>query len=232
MDGKDAYRPTPRLGELLERLGGISPDRVLLEPPPGTATEPDLLRALARRDLLCELVEGTLVEKPPNFRASALTAWIVRLLWPPVEANDHGFLTGPNCPFRLFPGLVRLPAIAFTSRERLPGGELPTEPLPDLAPDLAVEVPREENTASEMLRKRKEYFLAGTTLVWIVDPRRRVVTVYTAPEVGETLTEADTLDGGTVFPGLELPVRRIFERLPLDEPPTPVRRSRKKKPGT
>lgn len=92
-------------------------------------------------------------------------------------------------------------------------------------PDLAVEVLSESNTPGEMQVKRKEYFLAGTTLVWQVDPRRRVVVVYAAPEMSVTLTEADTLDGGIVLPGFSLPVRRVFERLPA----TPTKRARKKK---
>jgi Uma2 family endonuclease len=81
-----------------------------------------------------------------------------------------------------------------------------------------------------MQRKLKEYFLAGTTLVWLVDPRKRTVVVHTAPDVSRTLTEADTLDGGDVLPGLQLPVRRIFERLAPAES-APSRRARRKKPG-
>src|SRR5690606_16912207 len=110
----------------------------------------------------------------------------------------------------------------------LPGGQVPAQAILELAPDLAVEVLSEGNTPGEMQRKRREYFLAGPPLVWEVDPRRRVVTVYTAPEEGQTRTVADMLDGGTVLPGLQLPVARIFERLPPEETlPTP--RSRKKR---
>ena len=34
------------MDDLLARLGGISPRRVLMRPPPGTATEADLLRVM------------------------------------------------------------------------------------------------------------------------------------------------------------------------------------------
>jgi Uma2 family endonuclease len=66
-----------------------------------------------------------------------------------------------------------------------------------------------------MARKRREYFVSGVQLVWLVDPDRRTVTVCKSPDESTVLTEADTLDGGTVLPGLELPVRRIFERVPV-----------------
>jgi Uma2 family endonuclease len=215
------------VGDLLENLGGISPNRLLLKPAPGTATEADLLRVLNRKERLVELVAGTLVEKILGYREANLAGWIIRLLGHFLDTNDLGELAPGDGPLRLLAGLVRLPDVSFIRREKLPGGQLPEEPIPNLVPDLAVEVLSEGNTPGEMRVKLKEYFLAGTTLVWLVDPRRRTVVVHTSPEESQTLTEADTLDGGTVLPGLSLPVRRIFERLPA----TPARRTRKKKPG-
>lgn len=217
------------VGELLEQLGDVSPNRLLLKPAPGTATEADLLRVLKRKERLVELVSGTLVEKVMGVREAALATWISRLLGRFLDENDLGELIGADGPLRLMAGLVRLPDLTFVRRENLPGGHLPEDPIPDLFPDLAVEVLSESNTAGEMRLKVREYFSAGTTLVWIVDPRQRTVVVHTDPETSRTLTEADTLDGGTVLPGLSLPVRRIFERLP--PPPAPEPRTRKKKRG-
>lgn len=37
------------LGELLEQLGGVAPNRVRLHPQPGTATEKDVLALLERQ---------------------------------------------------------------------------------------------------------------------------------------------------------------------------------------
>jgi Uma2 family endonuclease len=45
--------------------------------------------------------------------------------------------------------------------------------IPDLAPDLAVEVLSEGNTKAEMVRKVREYFEAGVRLVWLTDPKKR-----------------------------------------------------------
>jgi Uma2 family endonuclease len=220
----------PTLADLLERLGGIGPERVVLRPPPGMASEADLVWLLDHGNWLYELVDGTLVAKVLSCPDSALTAWLVRLLWDFVDADNLGVLVGPDGPLRLRPGLVFLPDVSFIRREKLPGGRIPREPILDRAPDLAVEVLSEGNTVGKMKARLKEYFQAGTTLVWLIDRRKRTVVVYPAPDVSRTLTEADTLDGGDVLPGLELPVRRIFERLGPAKA-SPSRRARRKNPG-
>jgi prepilin-type N-terminal cleavage/methylation domain-containing protein len=210
--------PPHTVAELLHRLGDVPANRVRLRPLPGQAGERDVLEAHDREGRLCELVEGTLVEKVLGIRESMLAAWLIRLLGHFLDGNDLGELTAPGGALRLLSGLVRIPEVAFVRREKLPGGQVPQEPTPDLAPDLAIEVLSEGNTPAEVERKLKEYFLAGTTLVWLVDPRTRRVVVHTAPDVSRTLDEADTLDGGEVLPGLALPVRRVFERLPVGQP--------------
>jgi hypothetical protein len=129
---------TPRaadsLGDLLDRLGEISPFRVRMRPAPGNATEADVLAS------------------------------------------------GPDGMMRLFPQLVRSPDVAFVSRARLAEGHMPKEAIPNLVPDLAVEVLSESNTPREMLRKRQDYFRAGVRLAWVFDPDARAVDVFTAPE--------------------------------------------------
>ncbi len=95
----------------------------------------------------------------------------------------------------------------------MPNRRFPDEPIPDLVPDLAIEVLSEGNTPGEMARKLKDYFITGVRLVWFVDPEARTVEVFTAPDRSITLTEADKLDGGDVLPGLSLPVKQVFSRL-------------------
>ena len=99
------------------------------------------------------------------------------------------------------------------SWERLPGRRVPTEPIPDLAPDLAVEVVSESNTEEEMARKRREYFDAGVRLVWIVKPASRTVVVYRTPDQFTGLQAAQSLDGDAVLPGYILPLQDLFAEL-------------------
>jgi Uma2 family endonuclease len=114
---------------------------------------------------------------------------------------------------RLFPGLVRIPDVAYVSWARVPAGRVPTAPIPQLAPDLAVEVLSRSNTPREMERKLREYFDAGVRLVWIVDPDARTVAVYTAAVNPVVLTETDVLQGGEVLPGFTLPLAHLFAEL-------------------
>src|SRR5262249_4619110 len=90
---------------------------------------------------------------------------------------------------------------------------VPSEPMPDLAPNLAVEVLSKNNTKEEMERKLKEYFLTGVELVWFVDPVKRRVQVYTSPDESRVLGEGDELDGGDVLPGFKLRLRKLFARV-------------------
>src|SRR5947209_6381702 len=78
--------------------------------------------------------------------------------------------------------LVRMPDVSFVRWEQFPNREVTDVPIPDLYPDLAIEVLSPSNTKREMKRKRKEYFAAGTRLVWELNPKTRTVDVYTVPE--------------------------------------------------
>jgi Uma2 family endonuclease len=200
--------------DLLERLGHVPPERILLHPPPGTATEADVLAAAAAPEKrVCELIDGVLVEKAAGYRESLLACLLIELLNAFVRPRNLGLVTGEKGTVRLFPGHVRIPDVAFTSWDRLPGRRQPEEPIPDLAPDLAVEILSRSNTAAEMLRKRRDYFAAGVTVVWEIDPDARTVSVYTDPETARVLTVADTLGGGMALPGFTLPVRDLFAEL-------------------
>ncbi len=207
-------------GELLERLGGISPNRVCLKPAPGTATEKDVIRLLHREKRKFELVDGTLVEKVMGLKESAIASELGRLVgnWN-VEKGDLGMVAGADGTMRFMKGLVRIPDLSFTRWDRLPGGTIPTEPIPDLAPDLAVEVLSEGNTKGEMERKLKEYFLAGVELVWFIDPEKRTARVFTSPDDAKELGASDTLTGGDVLPGFKVKVAELFKHLPAPAKP-------------
>ncbi len=203
------------LGDLLASLGNISPNRVRMKPAPGTATERDVVRLREKTRRIYELVDGTLVEKAMGFKESFIAMLLVKHLHLWNDRNgDLGMILGPDGTVKMMRKLVRAPDVAFTNWNRVPDRTVPTEAVPNLAPDLAVEVLSEGNTREEMERKLKEYFLSDVTLVWYIDTRKRVVQVYTSPDNLTELTENDTLDGGTVLPGFTLAVATLFDKLP------------------
>jgi len=206
-------KPIETFAELQRQLGDIPAARIRLQPIPGTATAQDVLATQATTGRLCELVDGTLVEKGMGLRESFLASAIIECLRRFVRPRKLGIVAGEAGMMELSVGLVRMPDVSFISWKRLPGGVVPEEPIPKLAPDLAVEVLSLSNTVAEMKRKRGEYFKAGVSMIWIVDPRARTVAVYLSLRKFFVLTEEDTLEGGEVLPGFKLPLRDLFAEL-------------------
>jgi Uma2 family endonuclease len=201
------------VADILERLGGIPAQRVRWHPYPGTATEQDVIAAEAALDKrLCELVDGTLVEKPMGQYESRLGAVLVFFLETYLTDHDLGFCYGADAMLRIVPGRVRLPDVSFVSWDKLPNHELPAEPIANLVPDLAVEVLSKGNTRREMKGKREEYFQSGARLVWEINPKKQSARVYTSPTQFQEIDPDGALDGGDVLPGFVLPLRQLFAR--------------------
>jgi Uma2 family endonuclease len=207
------FTPPVNVRDVLERFPGIAAERIRLQPPPGTATEDDVVRIHGEEDILCELVDGTLVEKIMGYSESIIAIAIATRLWNYVTPRKLGKVTGADGMMKLFPKLVRIPDVAFASWARFEGGKVPKRPVPALVPDLAVEVLSEGNTAAEMERKLDDYFRAGVRLVWLVDCDRRTVTVYTSRADSQVLDTSAVLTGGDVLPGFELPLGELFAEL-------------------
>jgi len=210
---KSPFPDSANFADVLQQLGNVSPRRIRLIPSPGTATERDVTRILDRENRLFELVDGVLVEKVMGYRESYLALRLGHFIAEFAEEHDLGLPAGADGTLRLMPGLVRIPDVSFIGWDRLPSRECPSKPIPDLTPHLAVEVLSESNTPDEIQRKLKEYFLFGVVLVWLVDPNRRTVAVHTAPDECTLLKETDTLDGGSVLPGFQLPLKKLFEHV-------------------
>jgi Uma2 family endonuclease len=209
-------RPRPEktrtVADLIRRLGDIPAERIRMNPPPGMATEQDVLYIEAREDRLCELVEGVLVEKTRGHFESRIAAVLIHFVETFLDRQDIGIVYGADCTLRIMPHLIRIPDVSFVSWDRLPGKELPAEPIPDLVPDLAVEVLSPGNTAREMQIKLRDYFLAGVRLVWLIDPGTRSAAAYTARNKKLLIGLDGSLDGGAVLPGFQLSLQALFAK--------------------
>jgi Uma2 family endonuclease len=202
-------RPRRMMSHLLERLGNIPADRVRLDPPPGTATLEDVI-AVNEHECLCELIDGTLVEKAVGNRQGFFAAVLISSLWPFVRQHKLGIVVAPDGMFTMINGNIREPDVSYTRRDRLPN------PFPNLGgwcPDLCVEILSDSNTRAEMRRKRSEYFASGCRLVWEFEPKTMTVDVFTAVEDGARLTRGDMLDGGDVLPGFAMNLSEIFDEM-------------------
>lgn len=205
-----AFADVQTFADLLEELGGISPSRVRFRPAPGRATEKDVVRIEASENRLFELVDGVLVEKAMGAREALLASYIVHFIWDYLKVHDLGVALGADGMMRLRPQLVRIPDVSFISWDQIPSGEFPSKPIPNLYPDLAVEVLSESNTSAEIERKLSEYFEAGCRLAWIIDPKSHTADVYTSPTACRHLRPTQSLDGGNVLPGFKLSLKELF----------------------
>lgn len=197
------------LADVLHALGDIPPDRILWNPFPGTATEADQIR-ICESQTLVELLDGILVEKAMGYRESLMALSLSVYLMAFVKPRRLGVVAGADAIMRMRDGRNRLPDVSFTAWENVPTNDAHLQSVADFAPDLAIEVISDGNTKAEIARKREDYFAAGTRLVWIVEPDDRTVAVYTDPHTFTLLHESDTLTGGEVLPGFELPLSEFF----------------------
>jgi Uma2 family endonuclease len=159
-----------------------------------------------------ELVRGELKRmSPTGDEHGRVTMELAAPLHAHVKRNQLGRVYAAETGFKLEsdPDTVRAPDIAFVRAERIQArGRV--EGYGEGAPDLAVEVLSPGNTKREMAEKVEDYFAAGARLVWIVSLKLKTVTVYRSLTDIVTLTEKDTLDGGEVVPGFQIPVTEIF----------------------
>jgi Uma2 family endonuclease len=121
-----------------------------------------------------------------------------------------------DCQTEHGPDTVRRPDVSFISNARAKG--LRAWEIPDLAPDLAVEVLSPSNRAGEMATKMAEYFANGTRLVWLADPKKRTVAVHAPDARPYILGNGEFLDGGDVLPGFRVAVNRLFGWPPSETP--------------
>jgi Uma2 family endonuclease len=198
--------------DLQDHLGGIPLARIRMVPPPGMATVRDVVEAQARTDRICELVDGVLVEKAMGLYESLVAGIVIRLLGDYAESNDLGIVLGEAGTMKILPDQVRIPDVSFIGWSHFPDRVVPREPIPELVPDLAVEVLSKSNTPGEMERKLRDYFSAGVRLVWYIDPDTRAATAFTSPTQSVSIAEHQALSGGDVLPGFELKLSEVFAR--------------------
>ncbi len=160
-----------------------------------------------------ELIEGELKQmSPAGHEHGKIASRLDRRLGVQVEKTRSGEVYAAETGFKLqtAPDIVRAPDAAFVRQERVAEVSGTTGYFPG-APDLAVEVVSPGDKVSEVEDKVETWLKFGTSLVWVVSPRLRTVTVYRSRTDITTLTEGDTLDGGDVVPDFRCAVAELFD---------------------
>ncbi len=107
-----------------------------------------------------------------------------------------------------------VPDVMFIAAERL----TPYQQTPNwyhgpfrIAPDLAIEIVSPNDRPKVVLEKVIAYLNNGVNVVWVIDPKRRTVGIYTDVEQPVIINADQTLSGGDLLPGFEVPVHKLFE---------------------
>jgi Uma2 family endonuclease len=182
----------------------------MTEPQRRSLTAEDLYD-LPLDDIRAELVRGDLVCEPPaGFEHGVRAIKIGHHLERFIEDRPIGVVCGAETGFVLFrdPDTVRAPDAAFVTRERAER-VADREKYFEGAPDLAAEVVSPGDSRREVAEKVHDYLAAGTRQVWVIDPRRRTVTVHRPGADPRVLGPDDLLEGGDLLPGFSLPVSRL-----------------------
>lgn len=155
-----------------------------------------------------ELFDGEVVEKAmPNDDHSELVAELIYLL--KAFQRSHPY-------FRIRPelrhidrktGWIYLPDIAVTLSSRL--GEESSNPE-EVAPDFAIEVLSPDDRPGMLTSRIAAYFRAGTSLLWLIDPDRQVVTVFQHGQDPVQAQREMTLSASPALSGFEVNLAELF----------------------
>jgi Uma2 family endonuclease len=179
---------------------------------PVPMTADDLLHANIS-DKRTELLRGVLVVREPAGGLHGVVAMRLGIrLGQYVERTGAGYVFAAETGFRLTtnPDTVRAPDVAFVRGDRLPGPAL--RGFPGLAPDLVVEVLSPDDRPTEVSARIADWLSAGTRLVWVVDPERRLAHVHRPDRSASDLTIDDALEGEDVLPGFACPLATIVQQ--------------------
>jgi Uma2 family endonuclease len=169
-------------------------------------------------DTVYEMIDGKIKERPPmGSYPVELTSILQNYLGPFVrDANLGRAIT--EILLRINPSTVYRPDLAFISAEKWPISRRSPNKKPwNLVPDLAVEVVSEHDTAWEVLTKVRVYLEAGTLAVWLIYLNLETIHIFDSFTQIRVLTKADTLEGGDIVPGFQLPLSLLFAGEPAEE---------------
>jgi Uma2 family endonuclease len=182
-------------------------------PAPARATLADLAKTPGKAELIC----GRIVHfMPTGLRPNLIAGRIYRSLADHVDVTGQGLALTDNMGF----AVPELPSgrESFSPDASYYSGPFSTDDMRFIQgpPTFAVEVRSESDygpaAEREMAAKRADYFLAGTLVVWDVDPIAEHVRAYrsAAPDLPITFVPGQEADAEPAVPGWRVAVDRIF----------------------
>jgi Uma2 family endonuclease len=158
-----------------------------------------------REDVVQELHWGQVVTLTrPKMKHAKLQSRLVRLLRPRAE---HLGVVESEVAFHALPEYdLRGADVAFVSRRRWE--ETPDDDNLQGSPELVIEILSPSNTQAEMREKSALYLSTGAGQFWVVDPKRKTVSVTDQGGATTLYQEEDRIP--LVLFGCDLPLGDLF----------------------
>ncbi len=170
--------------------------------------------ALPEGDVNYEFVEGQAVPKvSPKFFHSTLQLTLGLLLRAWCKGKGRVGSEWAILLKRKSEDWAPVPDLTYISYERLPKSWKRNEACPAV-PELVIEIISPDQTMKEFEDKAKDYFDAGVSRVWVVDPESISIRVFFRDGSSQVYIDTKPIVDA-LLPGLELTTRQIFEEAEL-----------------
>ena len=160
-----------------------------------------------------ELVRGEIIEMPPprpphGYVSSNITIALgifgKRTGHGYTLSNDTAVVTTRG------PDTVRGGDVLYYSNARWHHSRISRD-LPELVPDLVVEVRSPSDRSGAIRQKVSEYLDAGIAMVWVANPSTRTLTIHRPETEPVTLGDTETIDELPELPGFTCTVAELFD---------------------
>jgi len=158
-----------------------------------------------------ELVRGEIVEMPPAEYSHGLICLTVgALLLTYSRQTGHGHVASNDSAVGISDDTVRGADVCYYSEARWPRSRVGKE-RPPVPPDLVVEVLSSNDRPGKVQEKVGDYLQAGVRAVWVIDLRRRALTIYRNDDpTPAVLRDGDALADLPELPGFAAGVADLF----------------------
>jgi Uma2 family endonuclease len=173
----------------------------------------EFVHRMENRDRFFELERGEVVEMPPPHKyhgfvcsnvSGLLREYAIRRKSGYPCSNDSGIVVEND------PDTVRGPDVAFYEDDQT--ADTMDRKYATVPPKLVVEVLSPNNQTTKVNRRVGQFLKRGVSVVWLVDPEVRCVTVYRADHYPVVLDDREELTGGDVLPDFRCRVAEFFAR--------------------
>ncbi|WP_413174165.1 Uma2 family endonuclease [Anabaena azotica] len=165
--------------------------------------------SLSTEDVNYEFVDGYAVPKvSPKYFHSALQKTLLILLSIWSKGKGRTVAEWAIILRRKGKDWCPVPDLCYISYQRLPKSWLFNEACP-VPPELVIEIISPDQTMKEFEDKARDYFAAGVSRVWVIEPEGMSIRVFFSTKESQVYT-GDMLIVDSFLPGFELTVRQLF----------------------